>query len=246
MPFSKTIRADRLIPRSFLIPASLMTSGMATALSCRCEDAKLSSDMVDANYREEQNNNNPLVLGHHLSARRSLIGWSFQTQNKNSTSKDSHNHPTILATFPRTDSSSDSQAIDISRWWTFHLWSPQFQSSTNKTTWLERISKTFFVITRGVEIVVRLSPLLILVPTSLLVSRADSLVRQLRQPKKSIILSTSSEMSVVDDDLYVKQFEIAHARGVCVGQTWASNLAWRYTLHTLQVLGPAFSKLGQW
>ena len=240
--FFQTMRVGRLIPQSFLISASVITSGMATSLSCRCEDENLSSDVVS--YLDEQNNS----LLDHLSARRALIGLSTQMLDKIS-NKYLHCNSTILATFPRTDSSSDNQEIGKTRWWTFHLWSPQSQSSTNKTTWLERICKTFFVITRGVEIVVRLSPLLVLVPTSLLVSRADSLVRQLWQPKRSIILSTSSEMSEVDDDdddVYIKQFEISHARGSYVGQTWASNLAWMYTLHTLQALGPAFSKLGQW
>ena len=28
--------------------------------------------------------------------------------------------------------------------------------------------------------------------------------------------------------------------------TWVSDISWRYTLHTLQCLGPAFVKLGQW
>jgi hypothetical protein len=68
-----------------------------------------------------------------------------------------------------------------------------------------------------------------------------------RNQKKSDILSISGESSRDDDgDLLVKQLEIAHIRSVYPGQTRASNLAWRYTLYTLQSLGSAFCKLGPW
>jgi hypothetical protein len=157
--------------------------------------------------------------------------------------------PTILATSPiATGINVENNEVPTSRRWTFKWGSYQttYSDESVTTTWLERIGKTFFVITRGVEIALRLSPLMILTPTAVVVSAADSFLKRMHNQKMNI-LSTSGESRRDDDgDLFVKQFGVAQIRSVYPGQTWASNLAWRYTLYTLQSLGPAFCKLGQW
>jgi hypothetical protein len=153
--------------------------------------------------------------------------------------------PLILASSPQY-ANTDSQ-VHKRRWWAFFWRSNKSRNnSRNKTSWIQKIGQTIFVITRGLEIVVRISPLLILTPTALIVSSVDSLFRRVWHPKKHII--STSGGTEEDNNLFIQQlqeFDDA-VRNVHHGQTWASNLAWRYTLYTLQSLGPAFSKLGQW
>lgn len=118
-----------------------------------------------------------------------------------------HHHQTsILASSPTAVS---IKPIKHKRW-RFKWWQKntkqQYDTSINKkqSYWWNRIGKTFFVLTRGIEITVRLCPLIVMTPTAMLVSR-------------------------------------------CFREsTWVSDISWRYTLHTLQCLGPAFVKLGQW
>ena len=91
------------------------------------------------------------------------------------------------------------------KWWQNNNTKQQYDTSIikNQSSWWNRIGKTFFVISRGVEIAVRLCPLIVMAPTAMLASRFQE-------------------------------------------STWLSDISWRYTLHTLQCLGPAFVKLGQW
>lgn len=159
----------------------------------------------------------------------------------------------ILAASPILSTSGvDKQMHNNHRWWRLNwmILPPTSSDDNTKSTWLQRIGRMFFVVTRGVEIVLRLSPLLILTPTAILVETSNSLIKRIGYTNKNAILSTSCELRRVDedDDLLVKpfqEFEVAGIRNVRHG-TWAANLAWRYTLHTLQTLGPAFCKLGQW
>jgi len=116
-----------------------------------------------------------------------------------------HQHQTsILASSPTAVSKPIKH-----KWWKFKWWQKntkqQYNTSIEKqSSWWNRIGKTFFVITRGIEITIRLCPLIVMTPTAMLVSR-------------------------------------------CFREsTWVSDISWGYTLHTLQCLGPAFVKLGQW
>jgi len=117
-----------------------------------------------------------------------------------------HHQTSILASTPTVISKPIKQ-----KWWKFKWRQNNYtkhQYDTNiikkQSSWWNRIGKTFFVITRGIEIAVRLCPLIVMTPTAMLVSRCFQ------------------------------------------ESTWVSDITWRYTLHTLQCLGPAFVKLGQW
>lgn len=119
--------------------------------------------------------------------------------------------------------------------------------SNAKFTIGQRIGQTFFVTTRGFEIMARLSPLIILTPTAMAVSYIDrtsrNVIIQRRQRIKEV------DVRLGDDASFVPRF-----RQLCTlprhdtrfRTTWASDVAWRYLLWTFQCLGPAFVKLGQW
>ncbi len=167
------------------------------------------------------------------------------------------------------------------RWWRFHWWHDGTQhyhpinsyttttnttNTTNTTLWWKRIGQSFFVLTRGIEIVIRLSPLIVLTPTAMIVSYIDTTSRSIwygtrKRNYNGPSLTTSPHDSPLGDDLqvhdniYITQFQeetnsssssssLHHHN--CQTTTWASDMAWSYTLHTLQCLGPAFVKLGQW
>lgn len=151
---------------------------------------------------------------------------------------------------------SPAKAATTRRWWRLRLWrrsSPPHQSSGEKGTiimspWWKRIGQTVFVMKRGMEIVVRLSPLLILVPTAAIVSYINPIWRRHIQFGSSYtepeVLTINHEKD--DDMLFAEQFQESNFPHHHRTSTWASDLAWMYTLHTLQCLGPAFVKLGQW
>lgn len=166
---------------------------------------------------------------------------------------------TILATSSLTSAMPVDVTISKRRrlkfQWFTQPHNPQTRANHSmKSTWLRLISQTFFVFTRGLEIVVRFSPLLVLTPTAMLVTSADSWCKQFLNRKNYLVLSKSegslSEDDEEDNDFYDKQFQSTGDIQVHIQQqhkhNWASNLAWRYTLHTLQSLGPTFVKLGQW
>mmetsp|Transcript_28175 Transcript_28175/g.45732 ORF Transcript_28175/g.45732 Transcript_28175/m.45732 type:complete len:562 (+) Transcript_28175:53-1738(+) len=88
-----------------------------------------------------------------------------------------------------------------------------------QTRWLQRLRHAAFVIWRGIEIVVMFSPLVVLAPAAAIVSYADSSWKRLLGHTNHNLQHNSS---------------------------FASNIAWSYTLFSLQYLGPAFVKLGQW
>jgi len=113
------------------------------------------------------------------------------------------------------------QASSARRWWR-HRWP---RGRGDRASWWGWLGRTFFAIARGVEIAVRLSPLLVLAPTAALVSR---------------LLEGASE----EED--PQPPSTTDANDLQSSANWASNLAWRYALHSLQSLGPAFVKLGQW
>ena len=156
--------------------------------------------------------------------------------------------PIMLATCsstnaPLVDAINIEQPAQSTRrlwWWRLKL---------KHKTWWKRIGQTFFVIARGIEIVARLSPLLILTPTAMVVSYIDPIWKRCTNfgvPKKEKNdlepLLTIEGLEKSDDDIYTMQFQDSAYHHT---STWAS-LAWSYTLHTLQCLGPAFVKLGQW
>ena len=84
-----------------------------------------------------------------------------------------HHQTTILASSPTAISKPIKQ-----KWWKFK-WqnnntNQQYDKSIIKkkqSSWWNRIGKTFFVITRGIEITIRLCPLIVMTPTAMLVSR---------------------------------------------------------------------------
>jgi len=134
------------------------------------------------------------------------------------------------------------------------------QSTT--PSWWKRIRQTFFVITRGMEILARLSPLLVLTPTAIAVSYIHPIWRKYAPTLfclPSLTIGSSSNQSQLDrkdnDDIFTMHFQGSNTASQHHNQqqynhhhntTWASDLAWTYTLHTLQSLGPAFVKLAQW
>jgi aarF domain-containing kinase len=124
------------------------------------------------------------------------------------------------------------------------------QTKEHKTRWLqrflERIKNTVFVIWRGGEIVVMFFPLIILAPTAFLVSYTNCIWKRLcdcTNNDGSICLTSApmeqSKADACDESLH-------HSNNHDADATFASNIAWGYTLFTLQYLGPAFVKLGQW
>ena len=147
------------------------------------------------------------------------------------------------------------------KWWRLQ-WrqkaSTDKRKNNNKLSWWQRIGQTFFVITRGVEIVVRLSPLIILTPTAIVVSYITPFwkryIFQQNEDNMQQLLTIDGlqENGNSGGDIYATQFQESnlahsdHATTILSSSTWASDLAWQYTLHTLQCLGPAFLKLGQW
>lgn len=170
---------------------------------------------------------------------------------------DNIEHPSI--TQPKL-----STPTTMRRWWRFQWWHTddgRGNTHHHNTLWWKRIGQSFFVITRGIEIVIRLSPLIILTPTAMLVSYTDTLWRRTwkrirRNHHNGLTSPLVLQMGdlAAHDDIYTTQFqEDTNASPASSLQhhnyqtsTWASDLAWSYTLHTLQCLGPAFVKLGQW
>ncbi|KAL7536623.1 hypothetical protein ACHAXR_007289 [Thalassiosira sp. AJA248-18] len=199
----------------------------------------------------------------------------------------------FLASSPASSSSSSSlenskQSATTTTarrsWWRFQLLrtssNPQKKKSSSPQSywnWLQRIGQTFFVITRGIEIVARLSPLLILTPTSMVVSIIDPLLSKgyfyfvglCKKWNDNInVKTTFPVMDAHDDDYHHREQEktddilfathqfqdfnsnnnnnLMIPHNIPHQATWASNLAWRYTIHTMQCLGPAFCKLAQW
>ena len=166
-------------------------------------------------------------------------------------------HLRILAGSPHQGDISVQQSLTKpprQKWWRLQWWrQKQRQHSKNDTqnndtpTWWQRLHRTVITLTRGIEIVVRLSPLLILTPTAMLVSNVKSLFNN---DNRSILLHNKREENGNNDDLFaitpfqsnISQQQHHHSNTT----TWVSDLSWRYTLHTLQCLGPAFVKLGQW
>lgn len=110
----------------------------------------------------------------------------------------------------------------------------------------QRIGQTFFVATRGFEIMAILSPLIILTPTAMAVSYIDRICRKIVQQRRRL---KEVNLQISDGASFVPRF-----RQLCTlprhdarfRTTWASDVAWRYLLWALQCLGPAFVKLGQW
>lgn len=99
----------------------------------------------------------------------------------------------------------------------------------------QRIKNAVFVIWRGVEIVVMFSPLLILTPTAYIVSYTDEIWKRFcnRFNNCSVLLTSGYNIG--------EQFTSAQGNS-----SFSSDIAWCYTLFTLQYLGPSFVKLGQW
>jgi aarF domain-containing kinase len=118
-----------------------------------------------------------------------------------------------------------------------------------KTRWLQRlmqrIKKTVFVIWRGVEIVVMFSPLIVLAPTAFIVSYTNDICKRLfdRTSNGSIFLTSAY---IIDEQSTTDACDMSLHHSNNHDATFASNIAWGYTLFTLQYLGPAFVKLGQW
>lgn len=157
------------------------------------------------------------------------------------------------------------------KWWKLQWWgilpraSSRQRRGDNKLSWWGRIGQTVFVITRSIEIVARLSPLLLLTPTAMVVSYyycidpiywkryVYSSIKKKEDDLKPLLTIEGLDNSG-DDNMFTTQFQEEpksiehhqHHHHHHQSTTWASDLSWRYTLHTLQCLGPAFVKLGQW
>ena len=135
---------------------------------------------------------------------------------------------TPLLMMPHRDSKSDSR-------------------SDAQFTMGQRIGQTIFVTTRGIEIMARLSPLIILTPTAMAVSYIDRISRNVVIQRRRRIKEVDVRLG--DDASFVPRFWqlcTLPRHDTRFRTTWASDVAWRYLLWTLQCLGPAFVKLGQW
>jgi len=179
--------------------------------------------------------------------------------------------PTILASSPTLTSAESSvhdKGIDIPinvRWnWLMHCFAFRRKtraSNESESSWFLGIKRTYLVLKRSLEIVIRLSPLLILAPTAMLVSRADLLLRG--KPTTigfgdncSRLGEHSGEVAREDDEgdfIFLHRFDNTDNQqfGRCntfdySHENWATRLTWNYALYTLHSLGPAFVKLGQW
>jgi len=115
------------------------------------------------------------------------------------------------------------------------------QSTLRSLSWWKRIGRAFFVVTRGIEIVVRLSPLLSLTPTAMVVSYIDPIIRRrcAQLFLRVHMLTVGGGIDHCHLGAQDTNFLLQHDNN---NHTRASNLSWNYTLHTLQCLGPAFVK----
>lgn len=107
----------------------------------------------------------------------------------------------------------------------------------SSSSWWSRF-QSVFVALRGLEIVLRLAPLAVLAPTAWLVDCVS--------PRRNELESDGDRPALTRQ--FTRQFQSMTSlqeRNMNSGN-WASNLSWRYTLYSLQNLGPAFVKLGQW
>lgn len=243
MSFIQAVKMGSNNQRALLVSASAFTGAIA-ALTCDHRNrlySKASSDSLrDVCNLFTWDKVSPWIQ-HHSHLRHT----NNEMDNANIST------PVILASSPiLSATTADKKMQSNVRWWRFQwmILPPTSSDHSTKSTWLQRIGKALFVITRGVEIVLRLSPLLILTPTAILVEYSNSMIKRMRFANNEI-LSTSCELRIDDDDYLMlrpfQEFEVARMRNEHRG-TWAANLAWRYTLNTLQTLGPAFCKLGQW
>lgn len=106
------------------------------------------------------------------------------------------------------------------------------------SSWWSRF-QAVFVALRGLEIVLRLAPLAVLAPTAWLVDCMS--------PRRNGFQSDESNGNrPAMSGQFTRQFQNSLLERNMSSGNWASNLSWRYTLYSLQQLGPAFVKLGQW
>ena len=250
MSLFQTLRIQRINQQTLILSASALT-GAVTVLLHRSNHGACPNKVIKNQDTVEWHLDS--LLFNHTQARVSsdfFVGHHEALSNMDGSEYGISHVPVILAASPMvSDIGVDNQELRKRRWWALNWLTLQSTSSNKnmKRRWYQRIGNTFFVITRGAEIVLRLSPLLIMTPVAVLVSAANSLFGNVCQTKESTITLTLGQMKRDDEaDLFVHQFEIARATRENPGQTFASNLAWRYALYTLQSLGPAFCKLGQW
>lgn len=110
-------------------------------------------------------------------------------------------------------------------------------TDVSSSSWWCRFQSVFIAL-RGLEIVLRLAPLAVLAPTAWLVDCVS--------PRRNELESDGDRPALTRQ--FTRQFQSMTSlreRNMNSGN-WASNLSWRYTLYSLQNLGPAFVKLGQW
>lgn len=110
-------------------------------------------------------------------------------------------------------------------------------TDVSSSSWWCRFQSVFIAL-RGLEIVLRLAPLAVLAPTAWLVDCVS--------PRRNELESDGDKPALTRQ--FTRQFQSMTSlqeRNMNSGN-WASNLSWRYTLYSLQNLGPAFVKLGQW
>ena len=140
------------------------------------------------------------------------------------------------------------------KWWRLQWWQQQQHPNTHNnntsSSWWQSLHRTVITLTRGIEIVVRLSPLIVLTPIAVAASNMKSLWNN--NNRYLLHSNNKGEEDGNHDDLFaITQFQSISSsqqqhQHHSNNTTWVSDLAWWYTLHTLQCLGPAFVKLGQW
>lgn len=90
------------------------------------------------------------------------------------------------------------------------------------------------ILFRTSEIGIRLSPLIVLTPAAILASSETSYVDHSNNEKKNYESNNNNNGTAI-------QKQEAQAK-----KSILSNIAWKYTLYTIQKLGPAFIKISQW
>ena len=129
----------------------------------------------------------------------------------------------------------------------------QIKSKEPEIRWFrrftQRVKETVFVIWRGTEIVLMFSPLVILAPAAYIASYANTLWKRLLGNGSNGFMQVTSGIKEEHAKATDELSDASHHRdgdGFKQNRTFVSKIAWSYTLFTLQHLGPAFVKIGQW
>ena len=146
----------------------------------------------------------------------------------------------LLGGEPSSISSSTTSTARRHRWTVilgkWARWEGVANDTDVSSPWWSRFQAVFIAF-RALEIFTRLAPLAILAPTAWLVDCVS--------PRRNVLEPDGNGPATRQTTRQFQNMSSLQERNMNSGN-WVSNLSWRYTLHTLQQLGPAFVKLGQW